>query len=152
MDNTYEEIYKEQYFPYLYMTIDERDFCLKILENCKDIVDSDFKINGIGKCSIVEMHFKKENGVIHTSGSLIIGDDTKKECRTIETDIYVNNERIIVDMLIERLNVFDENKKYRVLDEFKLENNKLRRKSQYNFDMENLHEIIEDEEMKGRLK
>ena len=147
-----QQILDEQYYPYLFMSKSERDFCLKVLNNCKDINDSNHKINNIGKCQIVEMSFKKENGIIRTTGSLIIGDGLKKECRTMEADIYIKKDNIIVDMLITRLNSNDKNRQYRVLDEFKLENDILKRRSQYNYDMKNIYEVVENEEMKGRLK
>ena len=38
-----QRILDEQNFPYLFMTLEERDFCLNILKNCKDICDSNYQ-------------------------------------------------------------------------------------------------------------
>ena len=151
-DKKIEEILKEQLFPYLNMSIKERDFCIEVLRNCKDISDSNNKVDGTAKCDLVQMSFsKKDDGIIHANGAISIG--TKKpENRCIDADIFISNDSIIVDMLVTRLMVEDKYKEYRVVDQFKYENNILRRKSFYNYDMKNLYENIDNEEMKGRLK
>lgn len=151
MDNK-EKILKEHYFPHLFMSSYERDFCLKILSNCKDISDSDHKIGNIGKCDIVEMRFKKENDIVRANGSLVIGNEDIQEYRTIDSEIFINEDNIIVDMLVTRLMTEDEHKQYRVLDQFKLENNVLKRRSIYNYDMKSIYDVVKDDEMKGRLK
>ena len=151
-DKKKEEMFKEQRFPYLNMSIEERDFCIEILKNCKDISDSDNKVDGTANCDLVQMKFSKEDdGSIHANGVVSIGNN-KPENRCIDADIFISNSSIIVDMLVTRLMVEDKNKEYRVLDEFKYENNVLRRKSLYNYDMKNLYENIDNEKMKGRLK
>lgn len=151
-EKTKKEIFQENYFPYQFMNVDERDFCLKILSNCKDISDSNYKVNGTSKCDIVEMRFKKENNIIHANGSLTIGDKDNQENRCVDADIFITKDNIIVDMLVTRLMVKDENKEYRVLDEFKLEDDVLKRRSFYTYDMKSIYDSIENDEMKGRLR
>lgn len=150
-DNLLENILDEERFPYLGMSLDERNFCLEVLNNCKDICDSDQKVDGIGSCKIVELCFRKENGIINANGSLAIGND-KPEYRVIDADICMEKDSIIVDMAITRLLVEDDRKSYRVLDCFKLKNGVLKRTSQYNYDMKNIYSDIENSKMKGKLK
>ena len=47
-------ILDEQYFPYYNMTLEERNFYLKLLRNCKDICSTEQKVNNQDKCEIVE--------------------------------------------------------------------------------------------------
>ena len=59
------EILDEQRFPCENMSKEERNYYLNILRNCKDICDSDNKVNGIGKCEILETKLvKKEEFII----------------------------------------------------------------------------------------
>ena len=67
-------------------------------------------------------------------------------------ELFTEKERIIVDMLITRLCVDSNYKIYRVLDEFTLENNILKRRSSYNYDLKSSIEEVENVQMKGRLK
>ena len=152
MDDTRkQETLKEIFFNAINMTKEERDFCLEILESCKDIADSDYKIGNVGKCEIVEMHFKKENDIIHANGILVIGNKINQEYRRLGANIYITKDNIIVDMLITRLMYEGENKEYRVFDEFILEDNKLKRRSFYNYDMESNYNDLDNEKVKGRL-
>ena len=135
----------EEKFPCIGMTKDERNSCLNIIKNCKDICDTENKVDGNNKCEIVEMHFKKENNVIIFSGSLSIGG----EYRTIEGHFYIGKDSIIVDSKITRLCIQTDRKEYTVLDEFKLENNTLKRRSQYNYNMKSLYDEITGISLKG---
>ena len=147
-----QRILDEQNFPYLFMTLEERDFCLNILKNCKDICDSNYKVDGEGKCELLQLSLKKNDNVISANGIMRIG----RENRCINADIFLKPNKIIVDSnitrLIENENGNVEAKSYTVLDEFAIENNKLKRRSQYNYDMKSLYDEIENEEMKGKLK
>lgn len=152
---TYEERLKivldEEKFPYEGMSIDERNYYLNIINHCKDICDSNFKIDGSSTCNIVEMRFIKNKKDIHVNGSLEVGDKVK-EYRCIDADIYIEKNRVIVDMVITRLCTKDKIKEYTVLDEFYIENDELKRRSFYNCDMKSIYSSIDNEEMKGRLK
>lgn len=138
----------EKRFPCIGMSKDERNYCLNIIRNCKDICDTENKVNGISKCQIIEMHFRKENNDVRISGSLSINN----EFRTIEGYLYLEKDRILVDYKITRLCIANERKIYTVLDEFKLENDILKRRSQYNYNMKSLYTEINDETLKGRLR
>ena len=145
-------ILDEQDFPYENMTLDERNYYLDIIKNCKDICDTDNKVDGVSTCEIIRARLKKRLNKVNVDGIMHIG----KENRCINADIYLNPDRIIVDSNITRL-IEDENGKanatiYTVLDEFTIENGKLQRRSQYNYDMKSLYDEIENDEMKGRLK
>ena len=135
----------EEKFPCIGMSKDERNYCLNIIKNCKDICDTENKVDDINKCEIVEMHFRKDNNVIIFSGSLSIGG----EYRTIEGHFYIGKDSIIVDSKITRLCVETDRKEYTVLDEFKLEKNSLKRRSQYNYNMENLYTKVTGISLKG---
>lgn len=141
----------EALFPYVGMSLEERNLCLEILKNCKDICDSDQKVEGIGLCKIVEMRFKKENGLINGNGSLAIGKN-KKEYRTIDADISFEKNYILVNMTITRLLVEDDRKYYFVVDMFKLDNDVLKRVSRYNYNRKDIFSDLENDKVKGMLK
>ena len=149
MNNDYTSmILDEQKFPYENMTLDERNFCLKVIRNCKDISNSDHKVNGIGNCEILELEFKKENSYIRANGILTISNEN----RLIDAEIFIEKEHVVVDMLITRLEVKNEINKYRVLDEFTQEKDSVKRKSYYNYNMKDTYSFLNDNFMKGRLR
>lgn len=144
-----EIILDEQKFPYIYMSLEERNQYLNIIRNCKDICDSENKVNDISKCEIIGMRLIKEDNDIIFNGMLKIGNEN----RTIEGRIFFDKNRIFVDSLITRVGMETEHKIYTVLDEFKLEDTKIIRRSQYNYNMKSIYDIIDnDDDMKGRLK
>jgi len=151
MNKLLDTILDEQRFPYEGMTKEERNYYLNIIRNCKDIVDSEYKIDGIGNCEILQIHFKKRNNKININGSLVLGTQIK-ENRTIDGYIFVENNRVIVDMHIIRLSKDGAFMEYTVLDEFKIINDKLIRDSFYNHNMNTTQTEINDEIMKGKLK
>ena len=125
-------ILDEQYFPYYNMTLEERNFYLKLLRNCKDICSTEQKVNNQDKCEIVEMSLKKnDENDIYAQGSLIING----EVRCIDADIFKDDKKIFVDMHVTRLCNESSKKEYRVLDIFEIQSNKLKRTSEYNYDM-----------------
>lgn len=147
--NRYEAILDEQWFPYENMTLEERNRYLNIIKNCKDICDTDNKVDGVKNCELVELHLKKNLNKVSFNGSLTIGTDKQRENRCIEGELFLQNRNtIIVDYKIIRLNTNDDHKEYRVLDEFKIEKDIVKRRSQYNYDMISLYEEIE----KGKIK
>ena len=144
-----QEILNEQYYRFHDIDKSEGKYYLDIIKHCKDICDTNHVIDGSKNCEIVEMSFKKEGNKIKVNGSLTIGDKIR-ENRIIEADMFLDSDKVIVDMLITRLGV--SKKQYRVLDEFSIVDNKLQRRSQYNYDMKSIYTDIDDNEMKGRLK
>ncbi len=142
-------ILDEQYFPYYNMTLEERNFYLKLLRNCKDICSTEQKVNNQDKCEIVEMSLKKnDENDIYAQGSLIING----EVRCIDADIFKDDKKIFVDMHVTRLCNESSKKEYRVLDIFEIQSNKLKRTSEYNYDMKKNINELRDEEIKERLK
>ncbi len=142
-------ILDEQYFPYYNMTLEERNFYLKLLRNCKDICSTEQKVNNQDKCEIVEMSLKKnDENDIYAQGSLIING----EVRCIDADIFKDDKKIFVDMHVTRLCNESSKKEYRVLDIFEIQSNKLKRTSEYNYDMKKNINELSDEEIKERLK
>lgn len=141
-------ILDEQYFSYFNMTLKERDFYLNLLNNCKDICDTDQIVNGSNKCEIVQMSLKKEKGFVYARGSAILN----KEVRYINADIFEEDGKIFVDMFVERLNNFSNKRQYRILDVFKINNGKLQRVSEYNYDMQLSLSVIDNEEIKEKLR
>jgi len=142
----------DEFFPYKNMTVQERNYYLNILNNCKDICDSENKVDNQGKCEIIELRLLKENRIVVFNGSLFIGTEEKHENRCIRGEIYLKKNEIFVDMHVTRLCSESENKIYTVLDQFKLENDVLKRRSQYNYNLENINDEIESEEIKERLR
>ena len=142
-----DKILDEQKFPCENMSKDERNYYLNILRNCKDICDSEHKINNVSKCELLQVKLVKKEEFITFNGIMTISG----ESRSMSGFIFVKEDSIIVDMQVTRY--FDErHKSYSTLDEFKLNDNKLIRRSQYNYNMDSIIEEIENEEMKGKLK
>lgn len=142
-------ILDEQYFPYYNMTLEERNFYLKLLRNCKDICSTEQKVNNQDKCEIVEMSLKKnDENNIYAQGSLIING----EVRCIDADIFKDDKKIFVDMHVTRLCNESSKKEYRVLDIFEIQSDKLKRTSEYNYDMKKNTNELNDKEIKERLK
>lgn len=125
---------------------EEKNYYINIINNCKDICDSDNEVNNERKCKLVSLYFNKENDVITVSGYLKLSTEN----RTIYAYIFNKNNKIIVDMQITRLGDIKENKQYTVLDIFTINKKSVKRKSQYNYDMKNLEDVIELEKKKGR--
>lgn len=147
--NRYEVLLDEQRFPYENMTLEERNCYLNIIRNCKDICDSENKVDGVNNCKLVELHLKKKLNKVSFNGSLMIGTGKQRENRCIEGELFLQNKNIIiVDYKIIRLNTNDEHKEYRVLDEFKIQKDIVKRRSQYNYNMISLYDEIE----KGKIK
>ena len=61
-------ILDEHKFPCENMSKEERNYYLNILRNCKDICDSNYKVNGIGKCDILQMRLVKYGNSILVEG------------------------------------------------------------------------------------
>lgn len=142
-------ILDEQYFPYYNMTLEERNFYLKLLRNCKDICSTEQKVNNQDKCEIVEMSLRKnDENDICARGSLIING----EVRCIDADIFKDDKKIFVDMHVTRLCNESSKKEYRVLDIFEIQSNKLKRTSEYNYDMMKNTNELSDEEIKEKLR
>lgn len=149
---TNEELYKrildEQDFPYMGMTLQDRNYYLNIIRNCKDIADTIHKVGDESKCKILKLSFKKDKNVVSINGFLTIGDEN----RCIDGYIFKEKDSIIVDMHITRLCVNDIHKEYTVLDRFKLENDTLKRRSRYNYEKISYCDDMKDELLKGRRK
>lgn len=145
-------ILDEQKFPYENMSLEERNYYLNIIKNCKDINDSEHKIDGQNQCQILELRFKKMNSQVYINGTLSIGTENIREGRCIDGYILIENNSIIVDYHITRLLENTKPMEYTVLDEFKIVNGRLTRNSYYNYNMKNIETQLDDEMMKGMLK
>lgn len=144
-----EKLEMEMNFPCINMSTDERDFCLRILNNCKEITDSDNKVNDVGKGTIIHCYFRKDGDVIKANGPFFVGTGNNAENRWLDAEIYITDKSIIVDMLVD---IILTKEKYRVLDVFTLKKGILNRESQYDYNIDSTNEKIIDEKMKGRLK
>jgi len=145
------EVIFEKNFSNIGITKEERDCYLNLIRNCKDIVDSEHKVDGEGNCEIIQMNFEKKNGEITLNGALSIGSKTKEK-RCIDGIILLGNNSILVDMHIVRICVDTLFNEYFVVDEFKLLNGNLIRESYYDYDMKKTSSTINDQEIKGKLK
>lgn len=106
------EILKEQYFPHLFLSVEERDYILNLIINCKDIFDSETGLSRKG--TLVQLSMKKENDLIKYNG--LLAYETENRCISgyaleRKNKIYLNNH-------IERLCVNDINKEYDTCDIF----------------------------------
>lgn len=140
-------ILDEHKFPCENMSKEERNYYLNILRNCKDICDSNYKVNGIGKCDILQMRLVKCGNSILVEGLTTI----LTEKRDINGLISISDDSITVEMQIMRF-LEEGHEVYSTIDEFSIQNGKLLRKSEYDYDSNNIVEEINNEEMKGKLK
>lgn len=140
------KILDEQDFPYMGMTLEERNYYLNIIKNCKDIADTIHKVGNKSQCRILKLSLKKKENEISFNGFATI----EHENRCIDGYLFLEKDSILVDMHITRLCVDDIHKEYTVLDEFKLVDDILKRKSRYNYDRHNYCDSIKDELLKGR--
>lgn len=139
-------IIDEQFFRKENMTEEEFMYYFEIIENCKDINDSKYKVNGVGKCEILELHLKKiEPSIIELNGTVYIG----KQNRCINGSIIEREKQTIVEIKVERLLV-PEDKIYNTLDVFEKDDNKTFRTSYYNYKEPTTIEI-ENNKTKERL-
>lgn len=139
-------IIDEQFFRKENMTEEEFMYYFEIIENCKDINDSKYKVNGVGKCEILELHLKKiEPSIIELNGTVYIG----KQNRCINGSIIEREKQTIVEIKVERLLV-PEDKIYNTLDVFEKDDNKIFRTSYYNYKEPTTIEI-ENNKTKERL-
>ena len=141
----------EQKFPCFDMTKEERNIYLNIISYCKDICDTENKVENYSKCEIHQIVLRKNGNAIMFNGLLSLGKDEKIETRCIRGELYSDKDMILVYMNVERQgNV--EPKEYSVTDEFKIENDILKRKTRYNYIENDIIEDIKDEKMKGLIK
>lgn len=131
------KIIVEQYLNGIDMSYEERDNYLKIIEECKEISNTIFKVGNTTRGNIVEITLKKEDRQIKFSGSINYNDKCFNENRSIYGVIYLNKNNVVVDMIITRLCV-DDNKVYTTIDEF---NNEIH-KTIYNKDLGIYEDII----------
>lgn len=113
MNEHKKRVLEEEHFRYIDLTYEEAHNYLNILNNCKEIKDSIFKVDDSSIGKIVDISLKKENNNILFDGFVNYG----KENRAISGVIYTKNE-LVVDMHINRLCV-KENNVYTTIDEFK---------------------------------
>lgn len=140
------DIRDEQFFKREKMTEEEFKYYYEFIENCKDICDSKYKVDGVGKCEILQLHLKKiDPSIISLHGIVYIG----KENRIINGNIYNRDKKTVVEMKVERL-LAKEDKNYTTLDSFQSKDNQLIRHSYYNYKDETITQI-EDKEMKEKL-
>jgi hypothetical protein len=77
----------------------ERDYYLDILRNCKDISDSDNKVDNTGKCELLRFRLKykgQEKNMVNVDGLLYIGNYPTGEGRHINADIYLEEDKVVV--------------------------------------------------------
>ncbi len=147
--NRKDELIDEMLFPYEGISKEERDFCLDILRNCKDICDTDNNLGEHRKCNIVTVSFKRKDNFIAANGELILGDDEKKEFRSIEVLFSMYKDKVVTNMVVTRWT--DPQETYRVIETFMYKDGVLSRKSVYE-QKGFTHTVIEDEKVKGRFK
>lgn len=153
MNKKAEILLDEQKFPCFDMTKEERNQYLNIIHHCKDVCDTENKVGNYSECKIHEMVLRRDGNAIIFNGILSIGEDKDEtfEGRCIRGELYVDKDMILVYMNVERFKNIDQ-REYSVVDEFKLKNNVLIRKTRYNYLAEEKIEEINNEKMKGLIK
>ena len=154
MSNT-DEILMEQYFRYINMNRNKRNFFLNLIMITKDICDSDVMTNShdISSYDILFLNFINNNGVIVFDGGATNGYTNKlihgsivqranKFC--VSTNVYICND-FILDY---------DKKEYHVTDEFVFKDNKVVRRSRYDDGVYSESEVslLSNEEMENYLQ
>lgn len=137
------EILKEQNFPSINMSYEERDLILELIVNCKDIRDSE--LGNTKKGELVQLTMRRENNIVKIDGML----HYKEENRTLEGYVFYDNDNVIFDMHIIRLLVNDLKKEYSTLDVFTPLDLGYKVTSSYNFDSKQYIEYINK---KGKVR
>ena len=151
MNKRLEVLLDEQKFPCFDMTKKERNMYLNIILHCKDICDTENKVENTGKCKIHQMVLRKKGEAVVFNGILSIGKEDNFESRAINGEMYIDETMILVYMNVERFKNINQ-REYSVVDEFKLENDILIRKTKYHYLEEKIIEEIQNEKMKGLIK
>ena len=137
----------EQFIKREKMTEEEFEHYYRIIENCKDICDSKYKVDGVGKCEILQLHLKKiDPSIISLYAIVYIGEEN----RIINGNIYNRDKKTVVEMKVERL-LAKEDKNYTTLDSFKFKDDQLIRHSYYNYEDETIIQI-ENKKIKEKLR
>lgn len=134
------EIEKEQLFPAIGITKEKRDYLLELINNLKDIKNSEF--NGHGTLLNLFME-DLQNNIIYGSGII----SYENENCSIELFIFNNNNKLIFDSKITGLTT---NKQYCTLDVFKFNKDTIKQESTYNIKQETYYETLKLK--KGRIK
>lgn len=136
------------------MTEEERNIYIKVLENCKDICDTENKIGNVGKGEIIKGRLRKEDDKVYFSAFVTYYDleSEIRENRCVDGIIYLDNDRLLVDMHVERLCIKDEHKTYMVLDKFYLENDRTVRESSYNYEVKDNYKNDVDIKLGGTIR
>ncbi len=127
-----DEILLEQYFPYRNMTIDERNLCINLLLNTKDISDSEIYIRDYASpvYDILFMNLNKnEMGAVRFDGATY----SDYENRLVSGYIVRSGNKYLIKTDVYRFNdvLQEEEKEYSVTDEFVFKNGKVYRRSRY---------------------
>ena len=99
---------------------EEQEYYLKLLWLCKEIKDSFYPVDGNSKTTILDMRFTRKvdhcnEEYIYMSGIAYINDEN----RCISGEIFNDGNRILLDILVERLGEVKGPKSYRVLEEYR---------------------------------
>ena len=102
-----------------YIDKEKREKFVKLIENCKELKDTKYKVGNCSKGQIIKLYLKEEENKIRFNGDINYSDNDLSENRCIEGTIYLDEE-IIIDMHITRLCV-EEHKIYTTIDVFGIE-------------------------------
>src|SRR5574344_1027119 len=74
-----DEILLEEYFRYENMCQDDRDLCISLIRNSKEITDSEVLANkhSSSKFDLVSLNLKKVGKMIHFNGAIANDEETK---------------------------------------------------------------------------
>jgi hypothetical protein len=126
-----EEILIEQYFPYMNMEKEQRDFYINLLLNSKEVTDSEFNLNSYSspQYDLVFISLKNDGKLIRFDGAISNGEENK----LIEGAIIRRGNKYFVFSNLFRLFelVHDDKKEYDVIDEFRFKDGGVLRKTTY---------------------
>ena len=130
--NYKDEIVFEQYFSYINMNKDMRNFYINLLLHTKDIEESEVRLNNTSECKydLLFLHLNREAfNEIRFDGAV----SNSSENRMIFGNIVRVRNKYYVKTNVYRFSDFltDDNKEYSVLDEFVFKDDKVTRKSRY---------------------
>lgn len=102
------------------VTSEEEEYYFNLINLCREVRDSFHPVDGSAKLNILDMRFSRKvdhcnDEYIYMSGFGYINDEN----RWISGEIFNDGNRIILDILIERLGEVNGPKSYRVLEEFR---------------------------------
>lgn len=124
-----DEILLEQYITYNHMSKSDRDMCMHLITNSKEVCDSELNDGEDRKYKVISMNFNSDGYIVLFNGILTNGNEN----RYVDGSITRKSDNYFVKTNIYRLNEFieDDERDYCSLEVFRVLHDSVYRKTMY---------------------